>query len=202
MITYDELLEELKRKLEAFRRTIAKEYIPKMYWALRNENPNLAPEDARDRIEKDCLHIIWEKRTIVDALPDEAKDPKKQEFGRLGQKKRNSAAVSAASSADKKAQQIMIKTNGKPVQNGEPSLTTPSISPVNHHSSLSDNNDYVLDFEFSMPWQLLWDWMSTNLYKDEVWFSGIIDKRTSQVISAAMGRKNEKGVIEEIEQQQ
>jgi hypothetical protein len=189
MTTYDELLEELKRKLEAFRRTTAKEYIPKMYWALRRENPNLAPEDARDRIEKDCLHIIWEKRTIVDALPDEAKDPKKQEFGRLGQKKRSSAAVSAASSTEKKPQQIMITTNGNPVQDSQPSLTTPLIPHVNRRSSLSDNNGYVLDFEFQIQTQKLWDWLMPNYYQDEIWFSGIIDKRTGKVVSAGIGKK-------------
>jgi hypothetical protein len=52
-----------------------------MYDALRTEDSNLSPEDARDRIEKDCLGI-WSKRTILDALPDEAKDLKKQKAGR------------------------------------------------------------------------------------------------------------------------
>ena len=68
----------------------AKEYIPKMYLALRDENPNFTPEDARDRIEKDCVNI-WSKRTILDALPDEAKDLKKQKAGRLSQNEVNSA---------------------------------------------------------------------------------------------------------------
>jgi hypothetical protein len=43
------------------------------------------------RITKDCIDI-WKERTILEVLPDEAKDPKKQKAGRLGQKKRNSAA--------------------------------------------------------------------------------------------------------------
>jgi hypothetical protein len=91
---YDKLLEEARAKAEAFRST-AKEYVRKMYLALRNENPNHTPEDARDRIEKDCVGI-WSKRTILDALPDEAKDLNKQKAGRLSQKEANSAAVSAA----------------------------------------------------------------------------------------------------------
>ena len=47
MTEYDKLLEEARAKAEAFKST-AKEYIPKMYSALRNENPNHTPEDARD----------------------------------------------------------------------------------------------------------------------------------------------------------
>ncbi len=59
--------------------------------ALRTENPNLTPERSRDRIEKDCISI-WSKRTILDALPDEAKDLEKQKAGQLSQKEANSAA--------------------------------------------------------------------------------------------------------------
>jgi predicted secreted Zn-dependent protease len=76
---YDKLLEDARAKAEAFKST-AKEYTPKMYRALRNENPTPTPEDARDRIEKDCFDI-WSKRTILDALPDEAKDLEKQKAG-------------------------------------------------------------------------------------------------------------------------
>jgi hypothetical protein len=81
--TYDQLLEEARGKARALILT-AKEYIPKMYVALRNEDSNISPDDARDRIEKDCGGI-WSKRTILDALPDEAKDRKKQKASRLRQ---------------------------------------------------------------------------------------------------------------------
>jgi hypothetical protein len=87
---YDKLLNEARAKTEAFSKLTAKEYIPKTYYALRDENTNLTPEDARDRIEKDCADI-WSKRTILDALPDEAKDLEKQKAGRLSQKEANSA---------------------------------------------------------------------------------------------------------------
>jgi hypothetical protein len=89
MATYEELLEEARSKVVAFQQTTAKEYIPKMYEAVRSENPNHTPEDIRERITKDCIKI-WKKRTILEALPDEAKDPEKQKAGHLGQKKRNS----------------------------------------------------------------------------------------------------------------
>lgn len=94
MSEYDDLLAEARAKAEAFRAS-AKAYIPNMWTALRNENSALSAEDARDRIQKDCINI-WSRRTILEALPDEAKNPEKQKFGRLRQKKRNSAAVSAA----------------------------------------------------------------------------------------------------------
>lgn len=94
MSDYDTLLQEARRRAEAFRST-AKEFIPKLYQALRNENENISPADARDRIEKDCRYF-WSKRTILEALPDEAKNIEKQKSGRLAQKKQDSAALSAA----------------------------------------------------------------------------------------------------------
>ena len=38
-----------------------------MYNALMDENKNISPQDARDRIEKDCVGI-WSKRTILDQV--------------------------------------------------------------------------------------------------------------------------------------
>ena len=108
---YDDLLEEAKSRAAAYIST-AKLYIPKMYNALMDENKNISPEDARDRIEKDCIGI-WSKRTILDALPDVAKNREKQKSGRLGQKKRNFAAVSAAPEPGTAA--IIIDTNGRPI---------------------------------------------------------------------------------------
>jgi hypothetical protein len=50
MSKYDDLLNEAKANAEAFALT-AKEYIPKMYSALREEDPNISPYDAKDRIQ-------------------------------------------------------------------------------------------------------------------------------------------------------
>jgi len=108
---YDDLLDEAKSKAAAYMST-AKVYIPKMYNALMSENKNISPQDARDRIEKDCVSI-WSRRTILDALPDEAKNQEKQKSGRLGQKKRSSAAFSAAPEAG--AVPIILDTNGRPI---------------------------------------------------------------------------------------
>jgi hypothetical protein len=105
---YDDILEKAREAAEQFRST-AKEFIPKMYKALRNENHNISPEDARDRIEKDCVGI-WVKRTILDALPDEAKNREKQKAGRLRQKEYNSAAFSAAAEPAKR--KVMVSSHG------------------------------------------------------------------------------------------
>ena len=43
MSEYNELLKEIRTKAEGFFRSTSKEYIPKMYLALRNENPNHTP---------------------------------------------------------------------------------------------------------------------------------------------------------------
>jgi hypothetical protein len=125
---YDSLLSEVRAKADAFRSS-AREYIPKMYAALGTENQSISPLDARDRIEKDCVGI-WSKRTILDALPDEAKNPEKQESGRLGQKKRKSAAVSAAPLPQQESQeQVMIDTNGVEVGGPEVHPSNPELSP-------------------------------------------------------------------------
>ena len=110
MSEYDDLLAEATSKAELFRAT-AKVYIPKMYVALRKENSNLSPTDARDRIQKDCLSV-WSRRTILDALPNQAKNPEKQKSGRLAQKKHNSAAFSAAPRQQKERMQLMIDAKG------------------------------------------------------------------------------------------
>ncbi len=113
MSEYERLLEEVKAKVDFYRRKTAREYVPSMFRALLEENPNLTPEGARARLEKDCRY--WQKRTILEFLPDEAKDAKRQESGRLGQKKRGFAADTAAKHKEKEA--IMIDTKGRPVEN-------------------------------------------------------------------------------------
>ena len=140
MSNYDELLEEARAKAEAFRSS-AKEYIPKMYQALRNENPNISPEDARDRIEKDCVGI-WSKSTILHALPDEAKNKEKQKAGRLGQKERNSAAFSAAPLQEKK-KIVAAAVQGKSVEEDIPrtsNLSSAKDSSLSEDSTANSNS--------------------------------------------------------------
>lgn len=76
--SYVELLTEARTKVEGFLASTADKYIPKLYRALRNENRDMSVKEARKRIQNDCAGM-WARRTIRHAMPDEAKDPKKQE---------------------------------------------------------------------------------------------------------------------------
>jgi hypothetical protein len=191
MSVYDDLLEEVRTKVAAFRQTTAKEYIPQMYLALHDENPDLAPEDVRERIEKDCLDI-WKPRTILDALPDEAKDLIKQKSARARQNKANCAADTAA--PIKKKEEIVIDIEGKPADSFIPpptgSLSTLSQS-SNSDNQLQDNN--LLQFQFSLPVQYVLGHIVPIIPKKEdtenqMWFTGVLDKRTGRVISATIVR--------------
>jgi hypothetical protein len=72
---HDDLLRKAREAEEQFRFRV-KELIPAMYKALRKENSNISAADARDRILIDCIER-WSKSTILDSLPDEAKDKEK-----------------------------------------------------------------------------------------------------------------------------
>ena len=56
---------------------------------------------------------MWSRRTILGALPSEAKDPKKQNAGRLSRIEHRSAAFSAAEQMYIAKKEIEINTNGK-----------------------------------------------------------------------------------------
>jgi hypothetical protein len=55
--SYVELLTEARTKVERFLASTADEYVPKMYYALRNENHDMSVQEARKRIQKDCSGI-------------------------------------------------------------------------------------------------------------------------------------------------
>jgi hypothetical protein len=205
---YDDLLEEVRSRAAAYIST-AKIYIPKMYEALMNESKDISPEDARDRIEKDCFGI-WAKRTILDALPDEAKNRKKQESGRLGQKKRNFAAVSAAPEAG--AAKIILDTNGRSIDerstinrsNGQvkenikecPSCHSSSQEPkaalkvyasVTTDKQIAQNNsEGCLEVELSVPFRPLLQHMinafNSNNKTERILFPGKLNIQTRKVL--------------------
>jgi len=213
---YDELLKEVKGKYSTFQST-AREYIPKMYQALRKENHEIPPTDARERIEKDCVGI-WSKRTILDALPDEAKNPEKQKAGRLGQTKRNSAAFSAAPQTKGR---ILIDNQGRPIEglsegtitngstfvdsksrfekfNQESSNKEPTADTIIAHSPsapeiiLESDQSNNIDFEFSLLFGELSRHLAALYPKigdgGKVYFSGKVQKDTGKVLSAKIGR--------------
>jgi hypothetical protein len=179
MSEYDDLLKKVRAEAEAFRST-AKEYIPKMYYALRREDGNISTEDARDRIEKDCIGI-WSKRTMLDAIPDEAKNQKKQEAGRLSQKERNSAAVSAAPYTKKK--KLMMDTEGNTIEN-DTALATALKSTIDDPAIPQFDNDSQLYFEFCIPSKYVLEhlFLAENTF-DQICFNVVLDKHTGEVIS-------------------
>ena len=186
---YDELLEQARQRADAFRST-AKEFIPKMYKALSDENPNTSPEDARDRIEKDCIGI-WSKRTILDALPNEAKDPEKQKSGRLSQRKTNSAAVSAA--PIKKKEEIIIDNEGNAVGSGTPpplplstsidDRFTPSENNNNQFQDKGDLSPFTIFVPYNDIWQYIMHLVAEDRREDKICFKGVLQKSTYKVIS-------------------
>lgn len=189
--SYGELLAELRTKVDAFRTSTANEYIPRMYEALRNENRDISAKEARQRIQKDCAYI-WKRRTILCALPDEAKDPKKQEAGRLSQKKAKSAAFSAAPSSYAKDMQVIISATGRTIENHKPIIDA-SLTDVTREDKSRSKNIDLLQFEFSLSSKDLWRSMilrevETATKEDRIWFNGVLDKHTGEVIFANMGR--------------
>ncbi|HET7147985.1 MAG TPA: hypothetical protein VFI73_05740 [Candidatus Nitrosopolaris sp.] len=183
MTTYEELLKEVRIKLEAFNIRTAKKYIPELWEALKNEYPNLTREDLRDKIEKDCLEI-WSERRILEALPDEAKDPKKQKFGRLSQKKRISAVETAAPYAKKK--EILIDTEGNTIKN-DAVLTTSLRSTIDDHPFPQFDNENKLHFEFCIPSKYVLEhlFLAENTV-DQICFNVVLDKHTGEVISSSI----------------
>jgi hypothetical protein len=114
--SYTDLLEEVKSKIIDLQKPIiatAKEFIPKMYSALINENPRLTPLEARNIIIKDCKQALWSPRTILGALPDEAKNLEKQMAGRQRYKNKiqNPAAIIATPTSE--VQKIILDANDR-----------------------------------------------------------------------------------------
>ena len=202
MSEYTFLLEEARSKIADLKKPIvatSKEYVPKMYKAIQNENPNLKPIEVRKKIENDCKDL-WSKRTILDALPDEAKDLDKQKAGRQRNKNKtlNSAAVIAAPKLEEK---IVIDNLGNIIPDNESSHLTIS---TNFKSANSNNkeilergsdkslNEQLLEFEFCLKFKDLRQYMTTifNRIGDngDVWFHGKVDKNSGHITEANIGR--------------
>ena len=78
---YDRLLKELKDD----HRLKASKYIPKLCYALRDEDQNLTKHDISERIRKDLVDI-WSRSTVSAYMPDEFKEEQQKEAGKLSHK--------------------------------------------------------------------------------------------------------------------
>ena len=155
-----------------------------MYKALRDEDPNTSPGDARERIEKDCIEI-WSKRTIIEALPDEAKDPKKQKASRLRKKGYDSVPQFLKHNhlQGTKEKLLLIWTEKQLRIIHHPNWTLSNL-PL-----LSDDGDYnrlqnhsLIPFEFSLLVKDVLGYLMPIIpkkghEKDQMWFSGVLDKK-------------------------
>jgi hypothetical protein len=206
MSEYLILLEEARSKVLSVnktKKTIAKDCIPKLYDAYSDENPNLNPLEVRERIEEDCKNL-WSKRTILEVLPDEAKNLEKQKAGKQRNKNKslNSAAMTAAPTIEEK---VVIDTFGNIVSDNEAShLESDNNFTTNnrHKENLAENhdnnlNEQLLDFEFCLKFKDLRQHMTslfnTNGDNGDVWFHGIIDTNSGQVVEANTGRNSQVG---------
>jgi hypothetical protein len=86
---------------------LAKTWIPRLCDQLRKENPEMPNEDIKETVTKDCKDI-WSKATIRDNIPDEYKDPKKQEAGRKGREKQLEAPIPAGSARTVRAENSSV----------------------------------------------------------------------------------------------
>lgn len=188
MTEYERLLNEVLEKIEKFRLTTAKEYIPKMYFALRREDPSLTVQGARNRIERDCLDKIWKRRTILDALPDEAKNAIRQKAAQLRHKK-DFAAVIAANLSAKGEKEILIDVTGKPIENEDD--MKPSSKLIADETPM--NNEYdIMKVVFLLQADDIFDHLMEFHYvhghkEPRIWINGSINKGTGEVILTSIG---------------
>ena len=93
----------------------------------------------------------------------------------------------------KKKEEIVIDIEGKPADNFIPPLTgSLSTQSSNCENHLQNNN--LVPFEFSLLLQDVLGYLDPVIRKkyhneERVWFNGLLDKSTDEVISAAIGRR-------------
>ncbi|MGA7044113.1 MAG: hypothetical protein WBY71_10625, partial [Nitrososphaeraceae archaeon] len=207
MSRYDDFLKQLKED----HKTTAKMAINRLYLLLKEDDPNLSKDDMYDRILKDCL-VIWARATVIENMPDELKDSERQEAGRRGAEAKkkllhvtndgNVARDIPANSNLVEQKQIESQTleQGSTKRDNTSSVIVDKevddyqISTVDHPVSSSSHNEGLLPFEFSLLVQDVLGYLDPVIRKkyhneERVWFNGLLDKSTGEVISAAIGRR-------------
>ena len=164
-----------------------------MYHALKGENPKISPGDARGRIERDC-NGIWSRRTILEALPDEAKNPVKQKAGQLGQKGLKSVAFSAArvnpyllgphkGSECVNCQELLSENRDLKEALTKTTVFTQAYEIASHYPQY----EHYFSFEFSIPLEDIRKYIE-SLNMDNCWFNATIDTNSGKLVSATVGR--------------
>ncbi|MGB7639235.1 MAG: hypothetical protein WBL88_16860 [Nitrososphaeraceae archaeon] len=205
MSRYDDFLKQLKED----HKTTAQMAIKQLYLLLKEDDPNLSNDDMYDRILKDCL-VIWARATVIENMPDELKDSERQEAGRRGAEAKkkllrvtndgNVARDAPANSNLFEQKQIESQTleQGSTKRDNTSSTIVDKevddypISKMDNPAS-SSQNEGLIPFEFPIRVQDVLGYFIPIIPKkehteDQIWFSGILDKSTGQVISATVGR--------------
>lgn len=125
---YDELIKRIKED-HAIQ---AREYIPRLCYALKEEDSNLSNEDIKERIKKDLVDV-WSLRTVYENIPEEFKDEQKQEAGK---QKKKSAAVVQQKDTEERPITISLTTNGKPSNYDE------EVKQIYHDPERNNNNNH------------------------------------------------------------
>ena len=206
MSRYDDFLKQLKED----HKTTAQMAIKQLYLLLKEEDPNLSNDDMYDRILKDCL-VIWARATVIENIPDELKDSERQEAGRRGAEAKkkllrvtndgNVARDAPANSNLFEQKQIESQTleQGSTKRDNTSSTIVDKevgdypISNMDNPAS-SSHNEGLIPFEFPLRVQDVLGYLFPGSRKkyhneDRVWFSGVLDKSTREVISSAIGRR-------------
>lgn len=206
MSRYDDFLKQLKED----HKTTAQMAIKQLYLLLKEDDPNLSNDDMYDRILKDCL-VIWARATVIENMPDELKDSERQEAGRRGAEAKkkllrvtndgNVARDAPANSNLFEQKQIESQTleQGSTKRDNTSSTIVDKevddypISKMDNPAS-SSQNEGLIPFEFPIRVQDVLGYFIPIIPKkehteDQIWFSGVLDKSTGEVISAAIGRR-------------
>lgn len=154
--------------------------------------------------------VIWARATIIENMPDELKDSERQVAGRRGaEAKKKLLRVTNDGNVDRDApansnlfeQKIESQTleQGSTKRDNTSSTIVDKevddypISKMDNPASSSSHNKGLLHFEFSLRVQDVLGYLMPIIPKkgheeDQMWFSGVLDKSTGKVISAAIGR--------------
>jgi hypothetical protein len=206
MSRYDDFLKQLKED----HKTTAQMAIKQLYLLLKEDDPNLSNDDMYDRILKDCL-VIWARATIIENMPDELKDSERQEAGRRGAEAKkkllrvtndgNVARDAPANSnlfGQKQIESQTLEQGSTKRDNTSSTIVDKEVDdyPISKmdNPASSSQNEGLIPFEFPIRVQdILGDLFPSSRKKyhneDVVWFSGVLDKSTGEVISAAIGRR-------------
>jgi hypothetical protein len=205
MSRYDDFLKQLKED----HKTTAQMAIKQLYLLLKEEDPNLSNDDMYDRILKDCL-VIWARVTVIENMPDELKDSERQEAGRrrAEAKKKllrvtndgNVARDAPANSnlfEQKQIESQTLEQGSTKRDNTSSTIVDKEVDdyPISNkdNPASSSLNEGLTPFEFPLRVQDVLAYLFPGSRKkyhneDRVWFSGVLDKSTGDVISAAIGR--------------